>query len=443
MISKHGGRPSCYIPGRSRKRAWGAIMRRYLMAITIGCGVMVLSSTLSLAGDAYPLTDKDCVKCHLQQVRDVDERGGLHKTEVGCLDCHEEHSPRGKNTIASCSRCHEPAEHAHYSVKNCIACHYPHYPMEMDLARIDAVKPACVSCHPAPETDMNRYPGEHARMDCKECHPRHGESTACGECHDPHADGMAFEDCLMCHQPHRPAAIEFAGAPPAGLCSSCHPDAVQEITDRGGAHEQVGCVECHLQHPPSEADVIPECAMCHSPGESNHYGVGNCGACHYPHYPLEIDYKQIASVKPVCLSCHPEPGRQMKNSPSGHGALDCKQCHADHAQSSECMQCHEPHSAAMSTENCFMCHQPHSPAPVAYTEQVPNSFCVCCHDRPGVDLSRTPTAHRALACIYCHQKQHTNVVECRTCHGQPHASDLHAKYPDCLRCHQDPHALIR
>jgi hypothetical protein len=39
------------------------------------------------------LTNKDCVKCHIDEIKDIEEAGGAHKTKVGCLDCHEGHPP--------------------------------------------------------------------------------------------------------------------------------------------------------------------------------------------------------------------------------------------------------------------------------------------------------------------------------------------------------------
>lgn len=64
----------------------------------IGCLAMLLFSTLSLAeNNSLELAEGDCIKCHPSNIREVNERGALHKTEVTCIDCHEEHPPpRGK-----------------------------------------------------------------------------------------------------------------------------------------------------------------------------------------------------------------------------------------------------------------------------------------------------------------------------------------------------------
>jgi len=422
----------------------GGMMRKLVgIGITV-CAFMVLIGSLARAETRSPmLTNEDCTKCHLEQARDVDTRGGLHNSEVGCLDCHEEHAPSGKNTITLCSSCHDPSEQDHYRVENCIRCHYPHYPMEMDLTRIESVRSACVSCHPQPDRDMKTYASAHAEMDCNQCHAAHAEATACGECHEPHADGMADGDCLKCHRPHRPTAIDFTGDVESGLCRSCHEDVVEMVNDRGEAHTQVGCVECHRQHPPEETDVIPECAACHGPDDSAHYQVGGCETCHPPHEPLNMDYSGMSSVKPVCVSCHEPPGREMQDYPGSHSEMDCRECHAAHAESSACLDCHEPHAAKMETADCFTCHQPHRPTDITYAERVPTSFCTVCHERAGRELAGTKTAHRVLACTYCHQKKHKHIIECRTCHGEPHSSDIHAKYPDCRRCHQGPHALTK
>jgi hypothetical protein len=35
------------------------------------------------------------------------------------------------------------------------------------------------------------------------------------------------------------------------------------------------------------------------------------------------------------------------------------------------------------------------------------------------------------------------MLDCGTCHGQPHDVAIHAKYPGCLTCHKGPHALAK
>jgi len=374
----------------------------------------------------------------------------LHKTEVGCTDCHEEHPPHGEHTIQTCDSCHAPEDHAHYALKDCRICHHPHYPLEIDFAKLDGLKNVCLTCHPDQGEEMEAHPSEHAGLDCKECHMAHGEATSCKECHDSHTEEMTYQGCLRCHKPHRPTAIEFNGVVPSALCSGCHEGPVQEIEERGAAHEEVGCTDCHEQHPPSEEGVIPACAVCHGPEDQLHYELENCASCHYPHYPLEMDFAKMDEVKTVCLICHPDQNREMEAYPSEHAGLDCKECHMAHGEAAACMACHDdPHAEKTTHQDCQRCHKPHMPLEVTYGRDVPPSFCVSCHRRAGKDLAETTTKHHELACVSCHENEHKALPQCGTCHGQPHNFDIYGKYPDfdiygkypdCLRCHENAHA---
>jgi predicted CXXCH cytochrome family protein len=399
------------------------------------------SGTVTEASQSTELDSDDCVKCHLAEARDIDGRGGLHKTDVGCVDCHEEHPPHGEDTIAQCDVCHAPGDHAHYTLADCKTCHYPHYPMEIDFSGIDDTKTACLSCHTDQGQEMDAHPSAHAELDCKECHLVHAEALECGQCHEAHTEEMSYEDCLRCHKPHMPTAIEF-NAVSSAMCSGCHAGPTDDIEQRGAGHKEVECSDCHEQHPPSEEGVIPSCAMCHAPEDGEHYGVEGCESCHHPHYPMEIDFSGVDDTKQACLTCHTDQGQEMETHPSEHGALDCKECHLVHAEALECAECHaDAHGQGMSYEECLGCHKPHMPMVVTYGKAVSSSFCVSCHADVGQDIAQSETKHQLLECIYCHENEHKGVVECQGCHGEPHESDISAKHPDCLECHENPHTL--
>jgi len=417
--------------------------KKVVVSIVICPLIMLVTAFLGTESHSLELVSHDCVKCHPDEVRDIDERGGLHKTEVDCTDCHKEHPPKGKDTIPTCDSCHGSEDQAHYALENCASCHPPHSPLEMDFAKIDEVKAACLTCHSDQGQEMEAHPSEHAGLDCKECHAAHREATQCMECHESHTQEMVYKDCLSCHKPHRPKAIQFDGDIPSALCSGCHQGPVQQIDKQGAAHQEVGCIECHKQHPPSEEGVIPSCAVCHGQEESPHYALENCASCHPPHSPLEIDFAKIDEVKATCLSCHSDQGQEMQTHPSEHAGLDCKECHAAHREATQCMECHESHAQEMVYKDCLRCHRPHMPVEVAYGADVPSSLCVSCHHSVGKDLAGTTTKHHDLGCAYCHENEHKNTIDCGTCHGQPHDSAIHAKYSSCLTCHKGPHALAK
>lgn len=240
------------------------------------------------------------------------------------------------------------------------------------------------------------------------------------------------------------AASTFAQAIPlvTADCAKCHDEIVTEVATRGAKHHTaVSCLDCHLEHPPKGIDVIPECARCHAPAEKPHYRIENCTSCHAPHHPLEIDLGKTQQVKPVCISCHDPEGAQLVNYPSKHSLLDCKECHLQHGQFLDCLECHEPHSNDMVYADCITCHQPHKPTVVKYPDSIQSSYCASCHQAETAALTANTTKHHDLGCAYCHKMQHMMVPQCATCHGTPHDSILHQKFPECLHCHIDAHGL--
>ena len=227
-------------------------------------------------------------------------------------------------------------------------------------------------------------------------------------------------------------------------CVKCHVEEVTDIDAHGALHKtEVGCTDCHAEHPPEGQETIAGCDSCHSPEDNAHYALQNCKVCHHPHHPRDMDFSKIDPVKPACLSCHPGPDEQMQAYPSKHAELDCKQCHRVHREATACLECHDPHSSKMTSADCKRCHQPHMPMEVTYGDDISSTFCAGCHGEVSKNLVRTKTKHRGLECMYCHKHRHKKAFGCDTCHGEPHDFDIHAGYPDCLKCHEDPHALTK
>ena len=223
-------------------------------------------------------------------------------------------------------------------------------------------------------------------------------------------------------------------------CTKCHPSAVKDVNERGGLHQPLGCSECHLEHPPLGKNPIPTCEMCHDPGDAAHYNIKNCSACHYPHYPTEMDFGEVDVS--ACLSCHAAQGKEMKAKPSEHAGLNCTECHTVHREWANCADCHTPHAEEMTHADCLACHKPHSPKEVNYADGIPNNYCACCHEEAGNALVSSKKAHSEMACIECHESEHMAVTQCDGCHNANlHGDYMHKRYPLCLDCHRDPHAL--
>ncbi|MBN2645691.1 MAG: hypothetical protein JXR59_09495 [Desulfuromonadaceae bacterium] len=394
-----------------------------------------------------PLTDSDCIKCHRAPSLQIRDNGGAHKTEIGCFDCHEGHPPAGKAVIPQCSNCHAPDDRHHFALANCQSCHAPHAPGITDLSVLPEAKPACLTCHDRIGQRMADKPSLHAEQNCIDCHQQHGLSagqfSTCLDCHEAHQAGMSYQDCLGCHDPHQPTDYQWRDNTPSDWCAACHEEPVANLKKEGAAHaSEIACIDCHQNHPPAQENVIPSCNDCHAKSDAEHYRVGNCSACHNPHKPLAIDMSSVSPVKPVCLSCHAGPGREMTAHTSAHTDMDCSECHAQHGEAMSCLDCHSGHNASMNYDDCLACHRPHSPTYLQLEQgKVKSTLCASCHKAPMASLSSNTTRHAKLDCVFCHRRTHKVILSCDNCHGEPHDSSIHQQFRDCSRCHQGPHDL--
>ncbi len=383
-----------------------------------------------------------CGACHGQAAQTLATQGAAHQAQASCGVCHPEHKPDGKKTVVSCRTCHLRLQKRHYTVEPCLPCHTPHAPKQVNLASLKVVKPLCVSCHNVVGRFMEYNPNGHSQFDCRKCHLEHRDHKQCLDCHQPHGAEMTHDDCLRCHQPHTPQTIEYGREVPAPLCAACHQEQVKTLETRGLAHKRkVKCVACHREHPPEGKTTVTDCGRCHDPGDRPHFAVGKCGGCHRGHAPRDIDFSGVKEVRPACLSCHPEPARVMEAVPSAHARLDCGGCHTGHRELQACTACHKPHTAEMTAGDCQRCHPAHTPTRVSFAAGIPGSFCRGCHAGVAATLAGSSARHKGLDCLECHQGEHGAALACDTCHGWPHESGLHQKYPDCLKCHVNPHDL--
>ncbi len=397
--------------------------------------------------ERLPLTEQDCLKCHLKEAVAIAGQESAHKNDIGCLDCHEAHPPEAEAVIPKCSSCHDSGDNPHFGLEKCSGCHAPHAPLVADFSGLENNgRIACITCHEDIDNQLTVLPSAHSEQDCTECHNGHSLAEAqyqtCLDCHEKHAENMVLKDCLLCHQPHQPTAYNWNTAIDPKLCVACHEDIVGDYTDNGGAHlENLSCSECHTKHPPREEGVMPACADCHDPGDNKHFAGDQCLQCHNPHSPTKINFASIKNLRSVCLGCHPKPGDQMKRVPSAHAELECNECHPSHGKRLSCLECHEGHSNGMQYNDCLKCHQHHAPAPPKLAKKIPSTLCGSCHKEQNSNQQLDTSKHAKLQCIYCHKGQHKVIQECRTCHGEPHDAPLHKRFTDCHKCHGDPHYL--
>lgn len=239
------------------------------------------------AQDKRPqLQVSDCAKCHIKEPKWIATKGGKHKTDVTCLDCHVEHLPNGKDLIPKCSRCHDDPDTPHFRLKHCLGCHTnPHMPIA-SLKLPDDAKAACGTCHAQELKWMTENKSKHAEQSCTFCHPVHGQIPKCSECHEPHMKGQKMADCVTCHNPHKPLDIVPPATTPVAFCAPCHKDVAEKLSKTTTKHGQLRCVYCHKgKHP-----TVPTCQECHG----------------LPHGPA------IHKKFPKCLKCHLDPHLLVK-----------------------------------------------------------------------------------------------------------------------------------
>lgn len=222
-------------------------------------------------------------------------------------------------------------------------------------------------------------------------------------------------------------------------CIKCHTLEPRQIEEEGAAHQfAINCLDCHMQHRPISASNIPSCADCHV--GTAHYELVSCNGCHNPHKPLNVTL--TGELTTECLTCHTQQGNEMTANPSMHAEVSCNFCHADtHGYTPSCTSCHLPHSATMADSDCAVCHAAHEPTLLAYPASTPDMLCASCHTTALNELRSSPSRHRDISCVTCHSNNHPAVADCADCHGQPHASGIHARFPKCMDCHNTAHDL--
>jgi hypothetical protein len=141
----------------------------------------------------------NCGDCHTGPASQLREFPSAH-TEQECQDCHSERHGR----IPECFECHEP-HFPEQPAATCRECHPVHKPLQITFSS-DVQAGACESCHDEVTANWRKTRSRHGKVNCTDCHTRHGYVPNCTDCHDvPHSRQMLqrFTDCLGCHlDPH-------------------------------------------------------------------------------------------------------------------------------------------------------------------------------------------------------------------------------------------------
>ncbi len=410
-----------------------------------------------------------CLGCHNEIRQRLDERRGLHPSEVGqdrtgrsCVRCHSDHNGRDFNLIHWDTAVERFDHHrAAYALEGrhaglpCRACHKPEHIADpaalktRDLARTFlGLSRQCASCHTDEhrrqlpgacerchnfrgwKVDLNfdhasarfQLDGAHARVACERCHHRSQDSkpftlyrgldhSQCSSCHrDPHRGSFRAE-CASCHSTRNWAPNQVASAF----------DHAKTVFPLKGKHVGLACRSCHSQPDFKQPVAHGQCADCHR--KDPHGGQferradrGSCSSCH-----------SEEGFKPATFSV---PDHQRTRF-----ALEGK--HLDVA----CAKCHVPRGAdtvyAMVEQSCASCHK--DPHGGQFQGPPHQNRCEHCHTTRGFRPSTfTLTQHRqtGFALTGSHQ-----AVACVECHAGSGSTSARYRFQDtgCTACHRDPH----
>lgn len=298
------------------------------------------------------------------------------------------------------------------------------------------------------------------------CSPAMGASSCLTtECHSgisalkqPHAPVKEGE-CLSCHtqlvkeHPVKGAKSFELAAKGSALCSQCH-DAKGKKKFVHAPVKEGDCVGCHKPHGASGRNLLNSgedqtdlCMGCHdSEMMKQKYmhgpvAVGSCTECHDPHESSELNLLK-APVRTLCLKCHADFAKTMKEAAFVHPPV----------KEGPCTSCHNPHGTVVAS---FL------------WKKMPD-LCIRCHPGVGKKLASVKVPHKPVmqegGCANCHSAHFSKakgllpfdeMTTCLTCHGKDNLGNpplrnikkdlagkkyLHGpiKKGECKACH-DPH----
>jgi hypothetical protein len=361
----------------------------------------------------------------------------------------------------------------------------------------------CGTCHTADSWTITRdsldfdhsvtrfnLEGQHAVIDCRQCHSSLEFSKAetnCSSCHLDMHQNTVGDDCARCHdsqswlvnniaEVHRQAAFPLFGAHAVANCVECHTSDTELRFDpmpsdcyschqadyastTNPEHAKAGfstdCSQCHkddafswdakdFNHdffPLTAGHAIDECARCHT-GPDYSKTPTDCLACHEQDYMATTNPNHpAAGIETTCAECHTtQPGWKPANfrehdqlyfpvySGSHQGVWDqCLECHTDPSQYAEF--------------TCITCHT----NPTTNEEHAgvfgysySSTACLACHpdgesegafDHNNTDFPLTG-AHTTIECLACHSSGFTGTpTACFACHDADFNQSSNPNHP--------------
>lgn len=247
-------------------------------------------------------TEKDCVRCHKGQPRNVtynikglgsavfSHSTHIAKTGGACKACHNGKVITGKEkavTMAemekgrTCGACHN-GKKAFNVTANCERCHTGLKPKEITF-NLKGVAAATFS-----------HAFHTQAYSCKDCHTKHfpykagklkatmndmvAKGKSCGACHNGKEAFASSGDCDKCHKAMKQGKVTFKTS--VGIATFSHEFHTQAYK----------CADCHTKIFPYKAGVVKASMADMEKGKS-------CGVCHN-------EGKDAFSVQGDCIKCH-------------------------------------------------------------------------------------------------------------------------------------------
>lgn len=294
---------------------------------------------------------------------------------------------------------------------------------------------SCSACHGGWTSTMTES--------CLDCHAEVATHIEDGDGLHGHLDPERVSQCAMCHSEHHGTSFSIVNVQSFSLAG------VQDVEQfdhqligylMEGPHLELACVECHTQ---ADAAVLPT-------GERRYMGLKqDCASCHEdPHQ---------GRMAQACSDCHVQSSFDELHSIGhdtrlpligGHGALDCRECHAvEHSHSLEKLGRGRPKPQP---RTCLECHaSPHSrgfqSGVARVLGELEESACVACHLHEHESFRQdglTITDRQHAQSGFPLNRPHDGVT-CQDCHSAD-LEEFVARYPGrdkdaCHACHDDPH----
>jgi len=357
------------------------------------------------------------------------------------------------------------------------------------------LKVSCKNCHSTTGWEFDRkvysfdhnttrlpLTGQHAQLNCRECHISLVFSEAkfnCIDCHKDVHQSTVGSDCARCHTPnswlvsnitelHRMSRFPLLGAHQTADCILCHKSENPVRFDVLG----VNCIDCHRSdfmattNPDHiQAGFSEDCTICHKINAFQWEGSG----INHDFFPLKLGHSipncndchksgNFNDLSPDCYSCHQQDYLAAKN-PDHAGSkfsTNCQTCHSlnpgwkpatfDHSSfpltlghaSVDCASCHKNNNYTSISAECSSCHLTdfnNATNPDHKLQGFPTTCTICHTTNPGWRPASYTQHDTQFFPIYSgrHRGQWSS---CADCHIQP----TNYKAFSCITCHEHSQA---